>query len=64
LALGIPGAIGDVNAAFQELINAGQKGGAFSLDAFLDIFAEFREKFNKESSAVRRRIQKEARSKS
>lgn len=53
LGPGIPGAIGDVKNAFQNLIDAGEQGGAFSADAFVDIFAEFREKFQKESGALR-----------
>lgn len=54
LGPGIPGAVGDVTSAFQNLIDAGKQGGEFSLDAFTDIFAEFREKFNKESSELRK----------
>jgi hypothetical protein len=54
LGPGIPGAIGAVTDAFQNLINAGEQGGQFSLDAFTDIFAEFREKFNAEGSALRK----------
>jgi len=53
LGPGIPGAVGAVTDAFQNLIDAGTQGGAFSVDAFTDIFAEFREKFNKEGSAFR-----------
>jgi hypothetical protein len=53
LGPGIPGAVGAVTDAFQNLIDAGTQGGKFSTDAFVDIFAEFREKFNKEGSAFR-----------
>lgn len=53
LGPGIPKAVGDVSQAFKNLIDAGTQGGAFSLDAFSDIFAEFREKFQKEGSALR-----------
>ena len=53
LGPGIPGAVGAVTDAFQNLIDAGTQGGKFSTDAFTDIFAEFREKFNKEGSAFR-----------
>jgi hypothetical protein len=53
LGPGIPNAVGAVSDAFQNLIDAGTTGGAFSADAFVDIFAEFREKFNKEGSALR-----------
>lgn len=53
LGPGIPKAVGAVTDAFQNLIDAGREGGAFSVDAFLDVFAEFREKFNKEGSALR-----------
>lgn len=54
LGPGIPGAVGAVTEAFQGLLDAGEKGGQFSLDAFTDVFAEFREKFNKEGSALRK----------
>lgn len=54
LGPGIPGAVGAVTEAFQNLLDAGQKGGKFSLDAFTDIFAEFREKFTKETSDFRK----------
>lgn len=53
LGPGIPNSVGAVTDAFQNLIDAGTKGGQFSVDAFQDIFAEFREKFNKEGSALR-----------
>jgi hypothetical protein len=53
LGPGIPNAVGAVTDAFQNLIDAGEEGGAFSVDAFTDIFAEFREKFEKEGSALR-----------
>ena len=53
LGPGIPNAVGAVTDAFQNLIDAGEQGGAFSVDAFTDIFAEFREKFEKEGSALR-----------
>lgn len=53
LGPGIPNAIGAVTDAFQNLIDAGTQGGQFSVDAFTDIFAEFREKFQKEGSALR-----------
>lgn len=53
LGQGIPGKIGAVTDAFQNLIDAGRQGGSFSTDAFLDIFAEFREKFQKEGAALR-----------
>lgn len=53
LGPGIPNSVGAVTDAFQNLIDAGTKGGQFSVDAFTDIFAEFREKFNKEGSAFR-----------
>lgn len=58
LGPGIPKAVGAVTDAFSELVNAGTKGGAFSVDAFLDIFAEFREKFKTESSALREETRK------
>ena len=51
LGPGIPNAVGAVTDAFQNLIDAGRQGGAFSTEAFTDIFAEFREKFVKEGSA-------------
>lgn len=54
LGPGIPGAIGAVTDAFQNLIKAGEQGGQFSVDAFVDIFAEFREKFQREGSALRK----------
>ena len=54
LGPGIPGAVGAVTEAFQGLLDAGEKGGQFSLDAFTDVFAEFREKFSKEGSALRK----------
>jgi hypothetical protein len=54
LGPGIPGAIGAVTDAFQNLIDAGEQGGQFSVDAFVDIFAEFREKFQKEGSELRK----------
>lgn len=53
LGPGIPNSVGAVTDAFQNLIDAGTQGGSFSVDAFTDIFAEFREKFNKEGSAFR-----------
>jgi hypothetical protein len=53
LGPGIPNAVGAVTDAFQGLIDAGVQGGQFSVDAFQDIFAEFREKFQKEGSALR-----------
>jgi hypothetical protein len=53
LGPGIPNAVGAVTEAFQGLIDAGTQGGQFSVDAFRDIFAEFREKFQKEGSALR-----------
>ena len=53
LGAGIPNSIGAVTDAFQNLIDAGTQGGQFSTDAFTDIFAEFREKFTKEGSALR-----------
>lgn len=53
LGAGIPDAVGAVDQAFKNLQDAGTKGGAFSTDAFRDIFAEYREKFNKEGSALR-----------
>lgn len=53
LGPGIPNAVGAVTDAFQNLIDAGEQGGAFSVDAFTDIFAEFREKFENEGSALR-----------
>lgn len=53
LGPGIPNAVGAVKDAFQNLIDAGRNGGKFSTDAFVDIFAEFREKFQKESGAIR-----------
>ena len=53
LGPGIPNAVGAVTEAFQGLIDAGVQGGQFSVDAFRDIFAEFREKFQKEGSALR-----------
>jgi hypothetical protein len=53
LGPGIPNAVGAVTEAFQGLIDAGTQGGQFSVDAFRDIFAEFREKFEKEGSALR-----------
>lgn len=61
LGPGIPGAVGAVTDAFQNLINAGVQGGQFSTDAFLDIFAEFREKFNKEGSEIRKAQEKQLR---
>lgn len=54
---GIPKAVGAVDEAFKNLIKGGTQGGIFSVDAFQDIFAEFREKFQKESSAARGDIQ-------
>lgn len=54
LGPGIPNAVGAVDDAFKNLIAAGERGGQFSLDAFTDVFAEFREKFNKEGSALRK----------
>jgi hypothetical protein len=53
LGPGIPNAVGAVTDAFQNLIDAGTQGGQFSVDAFTDIFAEFREKFQTEGSALR-----------
>jgi hypothetical protein len=53
LGPGIPNSVGAVTDAFQNLIDAGTTGGSFSTDAFVDIFAEFREKFNREGSALR-----------
>ena len=59
LGPGIPNAVGAVTDAFQNLIDAGTQGGQFSVDAFTDIFAEFREKFQKEGSALRKATQKQ-----
>lgn len=56
---GIPEAVGAVDQAFKNLQDAGTKGGAFSTDAFRDIFAEFREKFNTEGSAIREEQRKQ-----
>lgn len=53
LGPGIPNAVGAVTDAFQNLLDAGTQGGQFSVDAFTDIFAEFREKFQTEGSALR-----------
>lgn len=53
LGPGIPNAVGAVTDAFQNLIDAGTQGGQFSVDAFTDIFAEYREKFQTENSALR-----------
>ena len=53
LGPGIPKAVGAVSQAFKNLIDAGTQGGQFSSDAFGDIFAEFREKFKAEGSALR-----------
>ncbi|NBT57609.1 hypothetical protein EBT16_02380, partial [bacterium] len=52
LGPGIPEAIGAVSEAFTNLQNAGLQGGQFSVDAFRDIFAEFRERFKTEGSAL------------
>lgn len=52
LGPGIPGAIGAVTEAFNNLREAGTEGGQFSVDAFRDIFAEFRERFKNEGSAL------------
>jgi hypothetical protein len=56
---GIPEASGAVDQAFKNLIDAGEKGGEFSLDAFSDIFAEYRERFNKEGSLLREQQRKQ-----
>lgn len=56
---GIPEASGAVDQAFKNLIDAGEKGGEFSLDAFGDIFAEYRERFNKEGSLLREQQRKQ-----
>ena len=53
LGPGIPKAVGAVSQAFKNLVDAGVEGGQFSVDAFNDIFVEFREKFNAESSKLR-----------
>lgn len=53
LGKGIPGAVGAVDQAFGNLLKGGTKGGAFSLDAFGDIFAEAEEKFNKGANGLR-----------
>jgi hypothetical protein len=45
LTNGIPGATGATTEAFNNLLKGGKNGGAFSLDAFRDIFAEAEEKF-------------------
>jgi hypothetical protein len=47
LGKGIPGAIGAVDVAFENILRGGTKGGAFSLDAVGDLFAEAEEKFLK-----------------
>ena len=59
LGKGIPGEVGAVTKAFQNLVDAGTRGGQFSVDAFTDIFAEFREKFQKEGSAIREQQRQE-----
>ena len=56
---GIPEASGAVDQAFKNLIDAGETGGEFSLNAFGDIFAEYREKFAKEGSALREQQRKQ-----
>ena len=43
LGPGIPNSVGAVTDAFQNLIDAGTKGGQFSVDAFTDICAEYRD---------------------
>lgn len=53
LGKGIPNEVGAVTKAFQNLVDAGVKGGQFSVDAFSDIFSEFRERFKTEGSALR-----------
>ena len=50
---GIPGAVGAVDVAFKNLIRGGKNGGAFSIDAFKDIFVEAEEKFKAFASSVR-----------
>lgn len=59
LGKGIPNEVGAVTKAFQNLVDAGVRGGQFSVDAFTDIFAEFREKFQKEGSAIREQQRQE-----
>lgn len=46
LGQGIPDAMGDVTQAFRNLLLGGKNGGAFSLDALGDIFAEAQQKFD------------------
>lgn len=53
LSAGIPGASGATKEAFDNLLKGGVKGGAFSIDAFKDIFAEAQEKFLKGLSPAR-----------
>lgn len=53
LTAGIPGASGATKEAFENLLKGGVKGGAFSIDAFKDIFAEAQEKFLKGLSPAR-----------
>lgn len=61
LGPGIPKAVGAVSQAFKNLVDAGTQGGKFSVDAFNDIFVEFREKFNAESSELRKTQEKQLR---
>lgn len=42
---GIPGAVGAVGEAIDNLFRGGRNGGLFSIDAFKDIFAEIEEQF-------------------
>lgn len=51
---GIPGAVGDVQQALNNLREGGRNGGIFSIDAFKDIFAEFDELFGSQSSDRRK----------
>lgn len=52
---GIPKAVGDVQAAINNLREGGKNGGLFSVDAFKDIFAEFEELFGASSSEKRKK---------
>ncbi|TXH14221.1 MAG: hypothetical protein E6R03_09705 [Hyphomicrobiaceae bacterium] len=54
LEQGIPGAVGAINDAFNNLKKGGTKGGVFSVDAFKDIFAEFDELFKKNGGEARK----------
>jgi hypothetical protein len=54
LGKGIPGAVGAVDQAINNLKEGGLNGGLFSIDAFRDIFTEAKEKFAEQSSETRK----------